>query len=484
MPTSAHVDNRPLYDIDPPELPQGWHSFDNRAKPPPPTGPYGSKVTLPRALPLPRREFATERKYKTKISAHRHAAFMAYMALWDAQLLNESLLPNLSVLEPHLEEEVKMMLQDVEKRAGMANVSIQMDPWAPPEGAKEWWAYELVIEGLPPLRMFNRSKKVDLEGDEGPTLHRPGLEPIRTWLRFTGTVSPEDDRIVQAQQYTRMIFWSLNGSRMTWDPLDFSYLFLPLDDANDADWKLRRAWLSQRNAERGYVQHTDEYFANAAEFGERFDYPSDLAIVRNGFQFAKGYRFVCWRYEQLDPEEEEEFREHYVRFTDLEITYPLLVVQPLPVRTNFLIPTPPKTGPVREVKTFLLLPRLSAVTLLSSEDTEYAFVLPSILRSLSMTLTVNSLRDTLFTSSPLYDIPIKLLTTALTAPVSQEKYNYQRLETLGDTVLKFVVGIQLLAEYPLWHEGYLTKKKDHAVSNVRLAKEDIARGLYRWIIRG
>ncbi|RDB26587.1 Dicer-like protein 2 [Hypsizygus marmoreus] len=72
---------------------------------------------------------------------------------------------------------------------------------------------------------------------------------------------------------------------------------------------------------------------------------------------------------------------------------------------------------------------------------------------------------------------------AMTAPVSQEKENYQRLETLGDTVLKFVTGIQLLAEYPLWHEGYLSRKKDHAVSNVRLAKEAIAKGLYRWIIR-
>ena len=58
------------------------------------------------------------------------------------------------------------------------------------------------------------------------------------------------------------------------------------------------------------------------------------------------------------------------------------------------------------------------------------------------------------------------------------------METLGDAVLKIITAIQLLGEYPLWHEGYLTKKKDHTVSNVRLAKVDIAKGLYRWIIRG
>ncbi|KAJ3539283.1 hypothetical protein NMY22_g4808 [Coprinellus aureogranulatus] len=64
-----------------------------------------------------------------------------------------------------------------------------------------------------------------------------------------------------------------------------------------------------------------------------------------------------------------------------------------------------------------------------------------------------------------------------------ERYNYQRLETLGDAVLKYVVGVQLYAEFPMWHEGYLTRAKDHAVSNVKLAKECFGRGVFRWILR-
>ena len=59
---------------------------------------------------------------------------------------------------------------------------------------------------------------------------------------------------------------------------------------------------------------------------------------------------------------------------------------------------------------------------------------------------------------------------AITAPVAQEQIHYQRLETLGDTVLKFVASVNLLAEYRYWHEGYLARKKDHAVSNASLAK--------------
>ena len=101
-----------------------------------------------------------------------------------------------------------------------------------------------------------------------------------------------------------------------------------------------------------------------------------------------------------------------------------------------------------------------------------------------MILTAHSLRSNLFASSPIFDVPISLLRIAVTAPAAGEKLNYQRMETLGETVLKIITGIQLLAEYPLWHEGYLSKKKDHTVSNVRLAKQDIAKGFYRWIIRG
>lgn len=467
-------------------MPEGWHSDNPRSKgsvalyP----GPFGSKVTLPRSLPLPQREFSVGQEYRTRISAHRHAAFKAYRALYDAELLNDNLLPITSAAEPHLEDDVKAMLQDVEKRASTAKVSIQMDPWAPEdEGVDCWRVYELTVDTLPPLRLFTRSKHISLPEDKGPLLYRPGHAPLQCYIQPVGTLNLADMTIGQAREYTRRLFWSLNGSRMTWENLDFSYLVLPLYQDDDMEWVTRRAWLSEVNRSIG-ASHTDEYFANAEKFGAKFSYPNNIAVVRNGFQFAKGFRFVRWRFDVLSPEEEVELREYYSRFAELEITYPLLVVEPLPPRTNFLIPIPPPTGPPPERKTLLLLPRLSAITLLSPADMEYAFLLPSILRSVSMALTAESLRSTLFTESPLFDIPLPLLIVATTAPVSGEKHNYQRLETLGDTVLKFVVGIQLLAEYPLWHEGYLSRKKDHAVSNVRLAKEDIAKGVYRWIIRG
>lgn len=487
IPSATHVDNRPLYDIDPPEMPQGWHSFDNRSNQSivPYPGPFGSKVTLPRSLPLPNREFATPRQYQSKISAHRHAAFMAYRALYDAELLNDNLLPITSVIEPPLEAEVKIILQDVEKRAGTANVSVQMDPWAPEEsGAGSWWIYELIIDGLPAMNLFTRSRHISLSDDNGPLLYLPGRDPVQTFLRPFSVATHSDNRIAKAKEYTRRLFWSLNGTRMVWDQLDFSYLLLPSDSRSmdQEKWNMRRKWRAQLTKSL-YVSHPEELFANAELFGKEFTYPTDVAIVRSGAPFSKTYQFIRWRFEELTLQEEDDLKAYYERFGEIYITYPLLVVRPLPSRTNFLIPARPKTELIPGIKTLLLLPEYSTITLLSSAETECAFLLPSVLRWFAMTRTTHSLSETLFTGSPLHTIPLQILTVSMTAPVSQEKHNYQRLETLGDTVLKFVAGIQLLAEYPLWHEGYLTKKKDHAVSNVRLAKEGISKGVYRWIIR-
>ncbi|KAJ6619807.1 hypothetical protein B0H10DRAFT_2025133 [Mycena sp. CBHHK59/15] len=476
IPNTGHVDHRPLFDIDPPEMPEGWHSFEKRSTGIRPyMGPYGAKVTLPRLLPSKLRYFETERVHPNKLSAMRHAAFYAYRALYENGLLNESLLPLTSVVEPELEEEVKALLQEVEKRSGTARVSVQMDPWAPIDISDPWCASELTIPGLPPLLLFTRSKPpTSCSMEDAPVLHRPRSQDSVTLQPTKLEVSPE--MIAGAREYTRRIFWCINGSRMVWDDTNFSYLFLPPDGAHETAWDARRLWHIEQNL------NADPFFTNALSFGNHFSFPSDLAIIRNGPQFSKAFRFVRWRSEPLSPEEEAEFRATYPRFPDLEIEYPLLVVEYLPPRTNFLIPLPKNYDPAAP-KTINLLPRLCWVTLCSEIEAQYAFLLPSVLRSLAMSMTMNSLRDTLFSALPLYTVPLALLRTALSAPASQERSNYQRLETLGDTVLKFTSTIQLLGEYPLWHEGYLTQKMGHCVSNVRLAKANIGHSLYRWIIR-
>jgi len=443
--------------------------------------------------------------FASKLSAHRHAAFTAYVQLYEQGLLDDNLLPISSVLQPELEDEVKEMLADVEKRAGMAKVSMSVDPWARLEedGGSDFYLSVLEWEGSPPLLMFTHRELIRLgDGTGGPVLHRKGKPPLKVTVSPAGRISANDPVIDKAKRFTRLVFWSLNHARMSWENLDFSYLFFPKNLVVDEVWEERRSWSEEHLADLLRQELTKTVFplmVNAEAFVKQFGCPNDLEIVQRHLGSGRPLKFIGWRDDALSDEEIEGIADSYRKTVDEIkelVRYPLIVAEALPPRMNFLIPILRPKGdvpstPVEPPMRTLLIPSLTGVLLLSRQEMEYAFLLPSILRSIYMSLTAHSLRTTLFppiTSSDecklLQTIPISLLTVAVTAPSSGERLNYQRMETLGDTVLKLMAGLQIMAEYPLWHEGYLTKKKDHAVSNVRLAKENLKRGLYRWIIRG
>lgn len=490
IPRTAHVDPRPLFVLDPPDMPEGWHMVDPmlRTDPMPMGPPYGSTVTLPRCLHVPVREFTVPRVYQSKAAAHRHAAFKAYMSLYEYGLLNESLLPSISVLE-RKDEELQAMLKDVEKRSGTANVSLQMNPWFPDDeidgasdGTDLWWCSKLTIEGLLEFYLYTRSEPAEIS-HEPIFLHHPIRGTIRVYLTDPQQVSAASEPIENAREYTRNAFWCFNGSRMKWDQLDFAYLLLPCD--TDPTWRERYEDV-MNSEEHNKFTPEDEISVRADLFGEIFGYPDDISIVRKGIVNGRPYRFERWRTEDepLTEEEEAELRRSYRYGNLLDITYPLLVVQALPRRTNFLLPIKGDPGEIPPVKYHLLLPEETRIPLLSPDELESSFLLPSILRAVAMFSTVTSLSRSIFTNSPLSVIPITSLMPAITAPAAMERENYQRLETLGDTVLKFVTCLQLLAQYPHWHEGFLTRKKDHVVTNGNLAKINLKRKVYRWIIRG
>lgn len=484
IPNSTHADNRPLFERDPPEFPDGWHSSLT------PVlaayqGPYGATVTLPRALPLLQRQFSVERKFKTVVSAYRHAAFAAYKELYEHHLLNENLLP-IENVDPKLDAEVDAMLNNVEARDGLADLtSLGIDPWLENGESTIWQSAVLTIEGLPPLFLFTKSDIVPLAFDQGPVIYRPEGPPRRISLNCLGEIPTDSVKLVQARDFTRRIFWGINAARMEWDNLDFAYLFLPVHESNTI-WDSRRAWLEEEHTANPGL-YPDRLMVKSDRFAKKFGYAEDLTLIQRHVEFGRPWKFTRWSYDALRQEEEEKLRQRYGKFFDkTAIEYPLMVVEPCAPRTNMLLPNcgNAKKNTDHDVVTQYLIPEHSRIILLSQEEAEYAFLLPSVLRALTALMMASSLRKSLFLWSPLQDIPLPLLTAAITAPSSNDGVNYQRLETLGDAFLKFVVSVQLHAEYPFWHEGYLTPKKSRAVSNVRLAKEDLKRGLYRWLIRG
>lgn len=430
-------------------------------------------------MPRELRVYTVERKYPSKRPAYQHAAFKAYVTLYESGLLNDYLLPLTSVVEPELEEEVKNMLKDIEKRDGLASVTNQLNPWLPQNDEENWWSTEIAVEGLPSLTLLTRIKIPALGADELSVLYHPRRGRIGVKLGPTKAAHLSHDDLLMARENTRRLFWSLYGSKMKWTHLDFAYLFIINADPDDATWSARR---SQATELDGMTNPESAQLVNAEAFASKNGYPADFTWVREGRSFGKLYRFVGWRHERLTPEEEAEIcaSRLYSRFEEVRVTYPLLVVEPLPQRANFLLPLPISNA---TSKPFYLLTQYAHLELLSPAECEYAQIIPSILRRLETAMIVKSLRSTLFPRAPLAKIPTSFLTTAVTAPVAEDLINYERLETLGDAVLKFIVAVNLMATYPLWHEGYLTRRKDHVVANSRLAKEAIRRKIFQWIIR-
>ena len=102
-----------------------------------------------------------------------------------------------------------------------------------------------------------------------------------------------------------------------------------------------------------------------------------------------------------------------------------------------------------------------------------------VIQLLHQHLMAKELQMQIFKDLP--GIDFSYLQEAITAPSSQWPINYQRLEFLGDSILKFIVATHAFLKHPLWHEGYLSKFKDLLVSNERLTRAAVSAHLEKFI---
>ena len=89
-------------------------------------------------------------------------------------------------------------------------------------------------------------------------------------------------------------------------------------------------------------------------------------------------------------------------------------------------------------------------------------LIPSIMRRFDVYLIAEKLSTTILKEAGIRDL--SLIVTAIIVSSVNDDANYQRLEFLGDSILKLCTSVQLMAEYPLWHEGYLSARKDRFIS--------------------
>lgn len=101
------------------------------------------------------------------------------------------------------------------------------------------------------------------------------------------------------------------------------------------------------------------------------------------------------------------------------------------------------------------------------------------------TLKVKELGRELFPPDPILpDIgppDVALLYESVTSKSCHEHYTYERLEFMGDAVLKYISSLYCFFKYPLGHEGILTTHRIRIISNRQLARVALSLRLEHYI---
>ncbi|GMH08010.1 hypothetical protein Nepgr_009850 [Nepenthes gracilis] len=110
-----------------------------------------------------------------------------------------------------------------------------------------------------------------------------------------------------------------------------------------------------------------------------------------------------------------------------------------------------------------------------------SYLLPSLMHRLESLMLASQLRDEIAFNLSNVHIPSFLILEALTTLRCCEKFSLERLELLGDSVLKYAVSCHLFLKYPEKHEGQLSARRSWAVCNATLHKLGTIRKLQGYI---
>ena len=394
------------------------------------------------------RDFESSRKWTSERLAKQDAAFEAYAALYKADLVNDYLLPDTGPAE---EDEIYKL---AEKRPNMMGAAPLFDPW--PTLAKAWLNLDSVQEMLitisnkseieMQMRMLLPCQAVELDNF---SLHCDDDTVLTVSCSSQGLGDFDRNSISLAEEFTRILLKTTYRSRMRKDDGSFPLLYIP-------EHGLSSEWICE----------VSKCF-KGSEILDQPHLPHEVGLLRDGN--GRPYSFVGVEQNAPistnDSESATAFRIKAFGFSR---------------RVNYLIPIP-KNANRKATVPLLLDPELCSFDHLPLYFSRFAQFIPSIMHKVRNALIVEDLCARLLDSVGFSDR--SLVVTAISAPVAQEDDNYQRLEFLGDAMLKYYTSVTLISKHLNFHEGYLAHLKDRIVSNKALSMACKEKGLDQYILR-
>ena len=384
--------------------------------------------------------------------------------MYHAGLISDNLLP----LRGHGDEAIAEAERVVEKIVSLVDVNEQLSIW--PLIAHEWCSHSrlyssivlITRDGVPinkMLMLLPREVKaryeVDLYWDAFTTL-KATVEP--------GNSVPRGMLDLQAVgDCTALLLQSALRSRVGLSQIDFVAQFVPAGIQDLATWSDQYRGEMAASSINGLGLAAD-----AIGIIRDLTY-SGLPYIFHGIEMTQ----------QHCPNDQLDGAMQSVQHTpsDEEIC---IRARRLPKRADFLHPIPLQDRDKVDLSSKLLRPNECTVDKLPFIYSQFALLIPSILHRLEVSLIAEALCENVLPSVEFNDRSLVL--TAISTTAARESTNYQRLEFLGDSILKTFTSLTLLVTHLTWHEGILSHQKDHIVSNANLARASLARGLDKYIL--
>lgn len=442
---------------------------------------YRCEVTLPSAIPVP----GDERTYlgpirRGKKSAKSSAAFLVMKRLLELEVFDAHILPGvLQRGDSALDADGQGIV-----RISHLTPQIKVDSYDPfgnahSDHATALWIHPLYFDGIASTALITA---VEVHRFDATFPLMDGA--VKKVILGNGIPCPSDT--VEARQsevdlldqyFTKLLTAAIIGPKLP--PRTAPYFLAPLTPAGDINWNLIRTTLNSSAVKGAPNPLSDDLV------------PGQLVEIT--CQYNRTFQVVCLRRDLnlLSVPEPDSIMKGYASYLDYWSSHGLM---PSPDDTLVELrwlrkyqPTSTTLSRISDLSNYssntkpsdpkMIVPfsacRVSHTPLSVFE----AFrALPSIVHHITDLYRVNLLQNRIHLSS------LDRAVEALTIPASAAQYSFQRLETLGDAVLKVITAVHLFNKYPFRHEGQLDILKANSINNTYLLGRAWEFGLQRYLI--
>jgi dsRNA-specific ribonuclease len=418
------------------------------------TGLLRAHVTLPNSIHPSVRRASGVRTWSTEAMARKDAAFQAYVALYNAKLLNDNLLP--------LSRDMLLGVDGMKDSSSIVNIQQQYNPWH--DIAKKWstphksfWKSVNIQWAEYGAILINLLLPVDIPSFEWPPLSpQDGVEYEWSMRVSEGAIDTEicDVSLLRAATKKTLLCFQDYSSMDNQD--DFVALFIPQIVSREI-----QEWLESRLAP---FPSTNDWSAG---------HPTSFKVSYN----EKMRRDCFWKIRYRS----EDCADSIVTDRELLLANGTNLIEIAKANKKLQVDCSKDGSRAHDIsKARIRQKEPSNITQAYQDAQIFALLAPFVMRRLEIQLVGKELRNRLMPN--VYFRNWNLLVEAISTTSSRELLNNKRLAFLGDTVLDFLATSQLFANHSIWPAGYLSAKKKLIISNSHLSKMALDVGLDKFII--